>query len=311
MKYYKEIPDPGTFHEPVVTIGNFDGVHMGHRKILSVLMNKAFHRKGDAVVITFANHPRRIINPDVKLNILTSTEEKVKALNEAGITNVIVLDFTKEMAQLSAEEFYQMYLIDGIGTKEIVIGYDHAFGKDREGNAEFLNNLGVKNSIDVYQVEGQTIEGKPVSSTWIRKEIESGNMMEVTGLLQRRYTLRGYVVQGESRGRHLGFPTANIIPDHVDKVIPKDGVYGVRVHLESGSSYNGMLNIGHNPTFALNRRSIEVNIFDFDEDIYNQHITLEFFKYIRSEVKFNSVEDLIKQLVKDRSIITALLEDHK
>jgi len=310
MKYFKEIPEAITFDEPVVTIGNFDGVHLGHRKILSVLINKAFHRKGDAVVITFSNHPRRIINPDLKLNILTSTEEKVKALNEAGISNVIVLDFTKEMAQLSAKEFYQKYLIDGIGTKEIVMGYDHAFGKDREGNIDFLKELADINNIHVHQVEGETIENKPVSSTWIREEIEAGNMMEVTSLLQRRYTLRGYVVQGESRGRHLGFPTANIVPDHVDKVIPKDGVYGVKVHLENGLSYNGMLNIGHNPTFALNRRSIEVNIFDFDDDIYNEHITLEFFKFIRNEVKFSSVEDLIKQLEKDKSLISALLEDH-
>jgi riboflavin kinase/FMN adenylyltransferase len=307
MKIYYEIPENrGRFIAPVVTIGNFDGVHLGHRQILSTLKNRAQYHCGTPFVVTFRNHPRTVIHPGATCRMITTVEEKQKYLFESGIENIIMLDFTKELSQLSAREFYNNLLIEKLGVKEIVIGYDHAFGKNREGNIDFLNKLSAETGVLITQVKEETVGNETISSTILRKEIDCGNMEKVENLLGRHYTLTGRVVRGEGRGKNLGFPTANILPDYEDKMIPGYGVYAVKVFVNTVVC-NGMLNIGNNPTFGAKNRSIEVNILDFKGDLYGEKITVEFIKRIRDEIKFESPEALVEQIQKDEAAAREIL----
>jgi len=265
MTLFKNIPDRSSFRNPVVTIGNFDGVHLGHQKILKALLDKARELDGDPIVVTFDAHPRKVLNPDDPPKIITTTDEKVGAITALGVFNVILLDFTKKMANMNAMDFYNRLLIQKLGAREIVIGYDHAFGKNREGDVEFLRELTDSTGMGVTRVDEEFCESKPVSSTWLRNEIMTGNFSMVSELLGRRYTLSGDVGQGAGRGMNLGFPTANIVPDDPDKIIPGDGVYAVTVYLKSSEIGKGMLNIGKNPTFANIERSIELSLIHISE----------------------------------------------
>lgn len=309
MKIYHHIPEhKDLFINPVVTIGNFDGVHLGHRKILAALLDTARNRAGDPVVITFSSHPRKVLNPEHPIKIITTSDEKVNAIYNFGIPNIILLNFTRQMAEMHAIDFYNEILIGKLDAKYLVIGYDHAFGKNREGNFDFLAELAASTGVEITRIEEEDRFEHPISSTWIRKEIESGNIAKANILLGWRYTLSGTVVEGKGRGRELGFPTANIHPLHLEKVIPGDGVYAVRVIFEDGTKKNGMLNIGSNPTFSGETRTIEVNIFDFNEIIYDTILTLEFYERIRGEIKFKTKEQLAGQLGKDRSSVLQLLD---
>ncbi|MCP4131388.1 MAG: bifunctional riboflavin kinase/FAD synthetase [bacterium] len=307
MSLFSNIPGTDFFRNPVVTIGNFDGIHIGHQKILSTLLDKAADRSGEGVVVTFASHPRKVLNPEAHIKIITTTNEKINAIGKFGIRNIVLLEFTREIANMNARDFYDEFLVKKIGAKEIVIGYDHAFGKNREGNIDFLKELSDSTGIGITRVEGESLDSRPASSTWLRKEIAEGNTATVTALLGRPYTLSGVVSSGAKRGRTLGFPTANIVPNDPDKIIPGDGVYAVSVHFKNGDEKPGMLNIGQNPTFPDSKKTIEVNIFDFNEDIYNTLISVEFHHKIRKEVRFNSPEELIAQLEKDKAAALDLL----
>jgi riboflavin kinase / FMN adenylyltransferase len=301
MKIYHHLPEhKNLFINPVVTIGNFDGVHLGHRKILSALIQKSSEKSGEPVVITFSSHPRKVLNPEQQIKIITTTEEKVNAIYNFGVPNIILLNFTRQMSQMHALDFYNEVLIGKLDARYLVIGYDHAFGKNREGNYDFLNELSAATGVEITRIEEEDRYEHPVSSTWIRREIESGNIPKANSLLGWKYTLSGTVVRGEGRGRTLGFPTANIEPLHPDKIIPGNGVYAVAVSLENGTRTGGMLNIGTNPTFSGTHRTIEVNIFDFDGDIYDAVITLEFHDKIRNENSFSSREALVEQLGRDK-----------
>jgi riboflavin kinase / FMN adenylyltransferase len=301
MKIYHNLPEhKNLFINPVVTIGNFDGVHLGHRKILSALIEKSREKSGEPVVITFSSHPRKVLNPEQQIKIITTTEEKVNAIYNFGVPNIILLNFTRQMSQMHALDFYNEVLIGKLDARYLVIGYDHAFGKNREGNFDFLNELSAATGVEITRIEEEDRYEHPVSSTWIRREIESGNIPKANSLLGWRYTLSGTVVRGVGRGRTLGFPTANIDPLHPDKIIPGNGVYAVSVSLENGATMGGMLNIGTNPTFSGTGRTIEVNIFDFAGDIYDDVVTLEFHDRIRNETAFPSREALVEQLSLDR-----------
>jgi len=303
MKIYHDIPDnKDLFKNPAVTIGNFDGVHIGHLKILSALIDVSNKISGDAVAVTFSSHPRKILYPHIPLKIITTTEEKINAIYNSGISNIILLNFTKEMSEMRAEDFYNKILIKKLDIKEIVLGSDHAFGKNREGNRSFLNNITSKTETGITIVEPATLESKHVSSTWLRKEIENGNISTVTSLLGRHYSINGRVVKGAGRGAGLGFPTANIIPETPDKIVPLDGVYAVSVIINSEKKI-GMLNIGINPTFSQNKKTIEVNIFDFNENIYDSEITVEFMGRLRQEIKFETKKALVKQMKADRNAV--------
>jgi riboflavin kinase/FMN adenylyltransferase len=310
MKIYHHIPEhKNLFVNPVVTIGNFDGVHIGHRKILTALLKKAAEISGDPVVITFSSHPRKILNPEMPIKIITTTDEKVNAIYDFGIPNIILLNFTRQMAEMHAIDFYNEILVGKLDAKYLVIGYDHAFGKNREGNFDFLSELSSSTGVEITRIAEEDRYKHPISSTWIRREIESCNITRANTLLGWKYTLSGTVVRGRDRGKSLGFPTANIVPLHQDKIIPGDGVYAVRVIFADGARKDGMLNIGTNPTFSEKERTIEVNIFDFKDAIYDTTLTVEFHKHIRDEIKFDSKEKLIEQLEQDKTTAMRLLQN--
>lgn len=309
MKIYHHLPEhKNLFINPVVTIGSFDGVHRGHRKILSTLLSISKKIAGEPVVITFSTHPRKVLEPDAPLKIITTIEEKTDALYTFGIPNIIVLNFTSQMSQMRAIDFYNEILINKLDAKNLVIGYDHAFGKNREGNYDFLSELSSTSGVEITKVEEEDLFSRPVSSSWIRDKIEKGDIRNANILLGWNYTLSGTVVEGKGRGRILGFPTANIHPLHQDKIIPGDGVYAVCVTLENDVKKKGMLNIGTNPTFSDTGRTIEVNIFDFDENIYNTVVTIEFHDRIRGETKFKSPEQLAEAIAIDKIKALQLLE---
>ncbi|HPA72699.1 MAG TPA: bifunctional riboflavin kinase/FAD synthetase [Spirochaetota bacterium] len=306
MSIFRDIPE-GAFTSPVLTIGSFDGVHVGHHRIVSALLNEARQTSGDAVVLTFTAHPRKVITPETPPRILTTTDEKVRALGALGVSNIILLDFTREMASMSAAEFINDIVLKKMGVVHIVVGYDHAFGKDREGTFEFLRELSHRRGFGVTRVEPRNFYSRPISSTWIRAELEDGGIAAAAALLGRNYTLSGEVTRGAGRGRTLGFPTANVVPSDRDKVVPKDGVYAVRVMIGRSRPAKGMLNIGTNPTFANTERTIEVNIFDLDEDLVGAELELEFVRRLRDEVKFASVDELVAQIRRDREDALAAL----
>ncbi len=310
MKVFKEVPKKkGLFKNPVVTIGSFDGVHLGHRQIFSALLDIAKDKGGEPIVLTFDNHPRKILFPDTPPKILTTSKEKIKAIQECGINNIIMLKFTEKLANMNAVDFFNECILNRLGITDIIVGYDHAFGSHREGNYEFLKNLSQERDFHVTRVDHKDYESRPISSTWIRAEIEDGNITFANVLLGRHYTVFGRVVKGEGRGRKLNFPTANILPDDAEKVIPKDGVYAVSVNIGDVRK-GGMLNIGTNPTFSNTGRTIEVNIFDFYRDIYGEYVEVEFHDRIRGEIKFSSPDKLVKQLKKDEVDIAEILKNH-
>ena len=294
---FENIPGRENFINPAVTIGSFDGVHIGHRKIINALLKRAKESGGDPIVVTFETHPRLFLNPEYALKIITTNDEKTDLLKDIGIKQVLMLRFSREMADLSALDFYNGFLIQKLGAKDVIIGYDHAFGKDREGGIELLQKLGVENGINIEQVEEELVDGKAVSSTWIRDELAEGNTAFANRLLGRAYSISGYVVRGEGRGKPLGFPTANVQSGNDKKIIPADGVYAVTALVDGfPKELSGMLNIGTNPTFDGKKRTIEVNIFDFDADIYGKEITVFFHERIRGENKFSGFEELKAQL---------------
>ncbi len=309
MKVIDGIPDKRLIIHPVVTIGNFDGVHIGHQKILTVMSELAREKSGQSLVFTFTSHPRRVINPDVALKHIATLDEKIDAMSRCNIDYMMLLDFSQDIASLNALEFFNHYFIEMAGAREIVIGYDHAFGKNREGNMDFLTKLSLTTGIGITRIEEVLLNQKPVSSTWLRNEITAGNMKIASMLLGKRYGIRGKVVRGYGRGRGIGFPTANIVPLDPEKLVPGDGVYAVSV-FTGGDEKEGMANIGFNPTYGNRDRTIEANIFDFNSDIYEEEIVIEFHEKIRDEKKFESPEALIIQIRKDMDDIKKFFKDH-
>ena len=263
MKVIDNLKD---FEKPdfaVVTIGTFDGVHIGHQTILKRLVAEARENNGKSVLITFWPHPRFILNKDAdKLRLLSTFNEKVEIVEELGVDYIIKVAFTPEFAQLTADEFVEEFLVDAIGTKRLFIGYDHHFGNNREGNIQFLQNNSHKYGFQVNEISKQEIDHIGVSSTKIRNTLESGEIHLANSLLGRNYSIKGKVVDGQKRGKSLGFPTANIHIHETYKLLPADGVYAIRA-LVNEEMYSGMLNIGFKPTVDGRERSIEAHLFNF------------------------------------------------
>lgn len=295
----------------VLTVGTFDGVHAGHRAIMDTVLKKAKERNARSVIVTFDPHPREIINPgDAGIKLLTTLKERREILEELGIDTMVVIPFDRDFSLLSSEEFVRDIIYEKIGVSEFVIGYDHQFGKDREGTIETIEQLGKELGFDAYVVSKREVGAKTVSSTAIRNAIsEQGDVEQATDFLQRRYRLNGMVVHGDKRGKEIGYPTANIRPEDSRKIIPKDGVYAVTVRSE-GNWYDGMMNIGTRPTFEGSNKTLEVHLFDFDEDIYGKEVQVRFVKRIRDEKKFSGKEELVNQLEADeKSAIEILSSD--
>lgn len=287
----------------VVTSGTFDGVHMGHQKILSRLKEEAKRINGETVLITYWPHPRLVLKPwDNSLQLLSTFPEKANLLEEFGIDHLVKIPFTKEFAQMTPEDYIRIVLHERIQTKKIIIGYDHRFGKDRSGGLDELHQYAEKYNYEVEEIPRQDIEEIGISSTKIRRALEVGDVSQANTFLGRNYSITGRVIHGDKIGRSLGFPTANISVKENYKLIPSDGIYAVRVCLDY-TKYDGMLNIGNRPTIGGDNKTIEVNIFDFDRDIYESEITIEFVDLIRKEIKFSSLDALKEQLKADKAAV--------
>jgi riboflavin kinase/FMN adenylyltransferase len=295
----------------VVTVGTFDGVHAGHRAIMDTVLKKADEHEARSVIVTFDPHPREIINPgDAGIKLLTSLQERREILEELGIDTMVVIPFDRDFSLLSSEEFIKDIIYKKIGVTEFVIGYDHHFGKDREGSIDTVKRLGKKMDFDTYVVSKREVGAKTVSSTAIRNAIsEEGDVEQAAEFLQRLYRLNGMVVHGDKRGKEIGYPTANIKPEDKRKIIPKDGVYAVHVRIED-NWYDGMMNIGTRPTFNDRERTLEVHLFNFDEDIYGKEVQVRFVKRMRDEKKFDGKEELINQLKVDENSAKEILRHH-
>lgn len=310
MKIYHTLEDFTRLRYGVVTSGTFDGVHVGHQKILQRLNEIAAKNNGETVVISFWPHPRLILKPEEPfMKLLNTFEEKAELLRLQGINHLIRIPFTREFSQISSQEFITKILVDTIGTKKLVIGYDHRFGKNREGSFEQLKLNASAYGFEVEEIPKQEVDHVGVSSTRIRKALSEGDIDTANHFLGRPYSLSGRVIKGDKLGRVLGFPTANIDLDSHDKLIPAEGIYVVKVIHET-RTYGGMLYIGTRPTVNGTRRSIEVNIFEFDKDIYGETLQICFLKLLRTDSKFNDLESLKHQLQKDKESSLQVLKDH-
>jgi riboflavin kinase/FMN adenylyltransferase len=309
MKIYHGIDDFTRLDYAVVTSGTFDGVHVGHQKILNRLREVALKHGGETVVITFWPHPRLVLHPeDRSLKLLNTFEEKAELLKGQGIQHLVRIPFTKEFSQLTSEEFIQKILVQTIGTKKLVIGYDHRFGHNREGSFEQLKLNAPRYGFDVEEIPRQDVDHVAVSSSKIRKALEEGDLETASHLLGQPYSLTGRVVVGDRIGRQLGYPTANIDIDTHYKLIPADGIYAVTV-LHGRALYKGMLYIGNRPTVNGTKRAIEVNLFDFSGDLYGESLTLRFHTFIRGDEKFPDLDTLKQQLAQDKIDALRLLQE--
>jgi riboflavin kinase / FMN adenylyltransferase len=308
MRIYYSLDDFAPVKNAVVTSGTFDGVHLGHQKILGRLKEIATKSQGETVVITFWPHPRLILKPeDESLRLLNTFEEKAELLKQQDIHHLLRIPFTKEFSQISSQAFIKNILVDTIGTKKLVIGYDHRFGNNREGSFEQLKLNSPAYGFSVEEIERQVVDHVGVSSSKIRQALENGDIETAIHFLGRPYSMTGQVVKGDKLGRVLGYPTANIDLDSRLKLIPSDGIYAVTIKYES-TVYQGMLYIGNRPTVNGNKRVIEVNLFDFNKEIYGESLTIYFHSLIRLDSKFQDLEALKVQLHDDKEKATALLK---
>lgn len=292
---------------PVLTVGTFDGVHLGHRKIIDRLIELAKTINGESIIFTFDPHPRKVVSPgESNLRLLTTIEEKIALFEQSGIDHLIIYPFTPEFAQLSYEQFVKEILIEKIHTKYLVVGYDHKFGNNRQGDFEFLQNCAEKFDFRVEKLDVLLINESNISSTKIREAIEKGDFETANTFLGYPFTFHGTVVEGQKLGRIIQFPTANVAASDPDKIIPGYGVYVVKAKIRN-KIYQGMLNIGSRPTVNNNadHRSIEVHLFGFNDDIYGETIELQFFRKLREEQKFDSLDALKEQLEKDKAATLA------
>ena len=302
MKIYHSLEEFGKVKNAVVTTGTFDGVHIGHIKILERLKEIADSVDGETVLLTFFPHPRMVLFSDNDLKLITSQHEKIDLLRKAGVDHLIIHPFSKAFSRLSSVEFVRDVLVNKIGTSRLVIGYNHHFGRNREGSFEHLKEYGPVYGFQVEEICAQDVDAVSVSSTKIRKALDSGDLKTAKVYLGHHFQLSGTVVAGENLGNKIGFPTANIQVLDVHKLIPANGVYAVRV-LVREKEYLGMLNIGNRPTVNGISKTIEVHIINFDASIYGEEITMVFEGWIRSEQKFKNIEALQCQLLKDKQIV--------
>lgn len=312
MIIHKSINEVAKIKKPVLTVGTFDGVHVGHQKIVAKINEIAKEIGGESVLLTFHPHPRQVLFPDDdSLKLINTIEEKTSLLDSFGLDHVIYMAFEKSLSRMSPVEYVRDILVNKIGIHTIVIGYDHHFGRNREGDIDLLRELGPVYDFNVIEISAQEVDEITVSSTKVRKAIEQGDIASATEFLGHSFTLSGIVVRGRQIGREMGYPTANLKVEDKNKIIPGNGVYAVKGIIE-GLIYDGMLNIGHNPTIAEGlQQTIEVHFFDLSEDLYDREITLEFISRIRDEQKFEDLVALKGQLDMDKESAKAILTEKK
>jgi riboflavin kinase/FMN adenylyltransferase len=313
MKIYNHIDEFYKIDGAAVTIGTFDGVHLGHQKIISRLQTLAKRTGAETVVLTFFPHPRMILHPeDVNIRLISTMVEKAQQLDKLGIDHLIITPFTRDFSNLSPQEYIKNMLVDKIGMKHIVIGYDHRFGKNRAGGLQHLQQFAPMYGFEIEEISQQDINDVAVSSTKIRHALLDGDVKTAREFLGYPFHLTGKIIRGDQIGRKIGFPTANIFVDESYKLIPADGIYAAEVEIRKDESQEskmislkGMVYIGHRPTVNGMTRNIEVHIFDFGQDIYDQWIRIYFINFVREDQKFNSLEELRVQLGEDEKVVRA------
>jgi riboflavin kinase/FMN adenylyltransferase len=308
MEVVKDFKNWNFVDNSIVTIGTFDGVHRGHQKLLQKLIQIRNQKGGKSIVFTFEPHPRKVLFPDQSdLQLLSDLEEKMELFKVQGIDILIVYPFTKEFAQIEPEKFIKEILVDKLKVKTLVIGYDHKFGKDRKGDINTFKTAAGKYGFEVEEIPAQEINDINISSTKIRKALFEGDVKGAAEFLGYNYFISGIVVHGKKLGKTISFPTANINIKDADKLIPKNGVYLVGVEVEGFKGF-GMMNVGTNPTTDNDKSlKLEVNIFNFDKDVYTKNIKVEFIERLRDEKKFNSIEELINAIKNDEKICRQIL----
>lgn len=299
MKIYTDLSNYASKNKTFVTIGTFDGVHVGHQKVLSNLINSAKKDNATAVLLTFFPHPRMVLQKDTSIKLINTIDERIKLLEKTGLDTLVIHEFTKDFAEKTALDFVKNVLVDNLKISKLIIGYDHRFGKNREGNFEQLTAFGKTFGFEVSKIPQQEIDNITISSTKIRKAIELGNIEEANRYLGYAFMLTGEIVKGNNLGEKIGFPTANLAIKETYKLLPKTGSYVVKSELENETVY-GMMNIGFNPTVKGKTQTIEIHFFNFNKDLYGKNIQIDVLKFLRDEQKFDSVEDLKNQLEKDK-----------
>lgn len=307
VKVYSSIDEFPGLQNAVVTIGTFDGVHAGHRQIIRRLINLAKEGKGETVLLTFFPHPRMVLQPeDNDMKLITTMKEREELLRKLGIHHLIIQPFSKEFSRISATEFVRDVLLKKIGTKTLVIGYDHHFGRNREGSYKDLEEMAPVYKFKLEEIPEQIVNHIAVSSTKIRNSLLTGDIKTANTLLEHDFSLNGIVVKGEQRGAGIGFPTANLDIPEIYKLIPADGIYAVRVELE-GEFFKGMLYIGNRPVLGGKTRSIEVNIFDLDRNIYGKKLIVFLIARIRGDMNFENLDQLKEKMKEDQKSATKIL----
>lgn len=311
MRIYKDLKSLPAFKNAVLTIGSFDGVHIGHQQIIQQINNLARSIDGESVLITFDPHPRFVVGQrQDDLRLLNTLEEKASLLEQCNVDVLVVVPFSKEFAAQSPDAYIQDFLVAHFDPKIIAIGYDHKFGKNRVGDISYLKKFEVKHDFKVVEISKQEVADIAVSSTKVRKALLGGNVRKAAQLLGHPFGITGTVVKGLQIGTTIGYPTANIEVGHPYKLVPPEGIYAVEVHYDR--RYEGMLYIGNRPTIDNNlKQTIEVNIFDFNQDIYGKKLKVDFVDYLRGDIKFTTIEALKDQLAEDKKAALEVFETRK
>ncbi len=307
MKIFNSINDFHCSKKTILTLGTFDGVHIGHRKILEKVIHNTENGKEESLVLTFFPHPRMVLQGQSDVKLLNTIQEKIDLLSYLGIQNIVIHPFDEAFSKLSAEEFVKTVLVDQFQIHKIIIGHDHRFGRNRTANIDDLVAFGEKYNFEVEQISVEEIKDVSISSTKIRKALNEGNMTLANEYLGYEYFLTGIVSKGKQLGRTIGFPTANLFIKEIDKLIPRNGVYVVKSVINNKIVF-GMMNIGFNPTVSGGKLAIEIHYFDFNADLYDQEVRVSLLKFIREEQKFDSVALLKQQLINDKESILFYLK---
>ncbi|MBI1342647.1 MAG: bifunctional riboflavin kinase/FAD synthetase [Terrimonas sp.] len=303
MQVHRDLHTLPVFRNAVVTIGTFDGVHEGHRQIIQHLKLEAEKVKGETVIITFHPHPRKIVSSTILgIRLINTLDERIRLLENAGVDHLVIVPFTAAFANLSADDYIREFLVDRFHPHTVIIGYDHRFGKDRMGDYRLLEDQAGIYGFQLREIPKHILQEVSISSTKIREAILHQEISLANLLLGYTFFFTGKVVHGNKLGRQLGFPTANLVVEDSEKIIPGDGIYAVYVELEgTGEKYKAMMSIGFRPTVDGKKRVIEVNIFDFEKEIYGQSLSVFVKQYLRAEVKYDNIEDLVIQIGKDKT----------
>lgn len=304
IQVHKDLAQLPRFNKAVITIGTFDGVHLGHQQIINLLTKEGAATGGESVIITFHPHPRKVIsNGKSDVKIINTLSEKIGLLNKLAVNHLVVVAFNEAFANQTAEEYVEKFLVKYFKPEIIIIGYDHRFGRSRSGNYQLLEKLGEKFKYSVREIPEKLLNEVIISSTKIREALLTGNIEVANRFLGYRYFFEGVIVEGNKLGRTIGYPTANVFLEDTEKLVPANGVYAVELTLgETGIFYKGMMNIGIRPTVDGSKNTIEVNIFDFEQDVYGQRIRVYVAHFLRPEIKFAELDQLQDQLAKDKLI---------